>query len=64
MSKRIQIRRAVKEFVSSTEKPDRSDVVESISDDTEIDEETIDDEIDALEKHGFVYLVNGTVKLP
>jgi len=64
MSKRIQIRRAVKEFVSSTEKPDRSEVVESISDDTEIDEATIDDEIDALEKHGFVYLVNGTVKLP
>lgn len=64
---RTEIRKAIRDTVR--DHPDllpRAEVVTLVQEDTGVPETTIHDEIDALEKHGFVYLVGETqvVKLP
>jgi len=64
---RTELRKAIRNTVR--DHPDllpRAEVVTLVQDATGVPEGTIHDEIDALEQHGFVYLVGDTevVKLP
>jgi len=64
---RTELRKAIRNTVR--DHPDllpRAEVVTLVQEDTGVPEGTIHDEIDALEQHGFVYLVGDTevVKLP
>jgi len=64
---RTDLRKAIRNTVR--DHPDllpRAEVVTLVQEDTGVPESKIHDEIDALEQHGFVYLVGETevVKLP
>jgi len=64
---RTELRKAIRDTVrDAPEKLPRAEVVTLVQEDTGVPETKIHDEIDALEQHGFVYLVGETevVKLP
>ena len=64
LSQPADVRRSIKDAVESTDAPQRDDVIESVADTLGVPTETVSTRLDEMEKHGFVYLVNGTVKIP
>jgi len=53
---RTVIRATVRDVVEGSP-VDRREVIETVADRTDHGEDIVDDEIDELERHGFVYLV-------
>lgn len=60
----VEIRRAVKDRVQSSESISRTKLVTEIASKHDTTEKSVDGELDTLEKNGFIYIVNGEVKLP
>jgi len=58
---RTEIRRTVREALDAEDMA-RDELVATIATETETPDAAVSDEIDALEKHGFVYIVNGEVR--
>lgn len=61
---RVELRRAIKSTVEQMDSPDRDVVANEIAADRGVPAAAVSDEIDDMERHGFVYLVNGEVRLP
>lgn len=60
----LEIRKELKAAAQRTETVMRSDVVDSATDSLPVDGDRVAHELDVLEKNGFVYIVNGEVRVP
>jgi hypothetical protein len=63
---RAEVRRTVRNVVSASDSDSvpRQDVIGVASQQQGVTPDDVDNEIDALERAGFIYIVNGEVKLP
>lgn len=63
---RRDVRKLIRATIQNadTDGADYEDVVGIVANKPGVTKEHVRDELDALERNGFVYLVNGTVKLP
>jgi hypothetical protein len=59
----VDIRKAVTEYTRDHVDTDVSDVVESVAAEANVNNGKVRDELNALEKNGFVYIVNQEVKV-
>jgi predicted ArsR family transcriptional regulator len=59
----VDIRKAVTEYTRDHVDTDVSDVVESVAAEVDVSKGKVRDELNALEKNGFVYIVNQEVKV-
>jgi len=67
VSERVAVRRTVREVVTG-DPIDKAETISDVASRLETSEETVRDELDELERHGFVYLVgdgdSAEVRLP
>jgi len=63
---RAEVRRTVRNVVSASDSDSvpREDVINIASQQQGVTPDDVENEIDALERAGFIYIVNGDVKLP
>jgi len=58
------IRRALLTHLRSENPCPRADLIAAVTDDLPVDADVVDGQLDAAEREGLVYIVNGRVKLP
>ena len=59
----IEIRATLRDAIESTDSIHRDDLVAEVADRVDCAEAAVAEELDNCEKHGFVYVVQGEVKL-
>lgn len=57
------IRVAIGQYAERHAEPSKMDVINAVAEEFDVGTDTVMDELEALENNGFVYLVNGTVKV-
>jgi len=58
------IRRALLAHLRAESPCPRADLIAAVTDDLPVDADIVDEQLDAAEREGMVYIVNGRVKLP
>jgi len=58
------IRRALLTHLRAESPCPRADLIAAVTDDPPVDAGVVDEQLDAAEREGMVYIVNGRVKLP
>jgi hypothetical protein len=58
------IRRALLTHLRAESPYPRADLIAAVTDDLPVDADVVDGQLEAAEREGLVYLVNGRVKLP
>lgn len=61
---RGEIRRTIKTVAETLHSAGRETVVARVAADEDVPPDAVEEEIDRMEKHGFVYLVDDEVRLP
>lgn len=60
----VDVRKSIVGYVEASDTASRMDVISAVSSRLDVPSGRVDSELDRLESHGFVYLVNGEVRVP
>jgi prophage DNA circulation protein len=59
-----EVRRTVRQTIEAADSITRQECIEAVAATADAPESVVDEQLDLLEREGFIYLVNGEVRLP